>query len=261
MLDSQDIHPSATKGFEAAPQAYERGRAGYPLEATRVLAKELRISGRSTVLDLGAGTGKLCRALLPTNCRLIAVDPVAAMRDTLSQQVPGVEVLHGRAEDIPLDRGSVDAVICAQAFHWFDGAAALKEIHRVLKPGGRLGLIWNVREESVDWVARLTRIIDPYAGDTPRYRTGQWKNAFTLSKLFTGLSEAHFDHEHRLSIDAAIDRVTSISFIAALPEDARQKVIRETRSVLQTHPHLRESDEVTFPYRVEMFWSTRIDPS
>ena len=179
------------------------------------------------------------------------------MRQTLTRLTPGVEVLDGRAEDIPLDSGSIDAVICAQAFHWFDVTKAVEEIHRVLKPGGTLGLIWNVRDESVEWVADLTRIIDPYAGDTPRYRTGRWKEPFASSKFFHSLSEAHCQHEHAVSIDAAVDRVTSISFIAALPEAEKQTVTQKTRDVLHTHLDSTGDDEIKFPYRVDLFWTTR----
>ena len=256
-LDAHDIHPSAAKGFEASPQAYERGRAGYPQEAILILSDHLQLTKNSTVLDLGAGTGKLTRALLPLGCTLIAVEPVTAMRHALTRLTPGVEVLDGRAEDIPLDSGSVDAVICAQAFHWFDGTGAACEIHRVLKPGGTLGLIWNVRDESVEWVAQLTRIIDPYAGDTPRYRTGRWKEAFAGSEYFHSLSEAHCHHDHAMRIDAAIDRVTSISFIAALPETERTTVTEKTRDVLHDYLKSTGDDEIKFPYRVDMFWTTR----
>ena len=209
------------------------------------------------MLDLGAGTGKLTRALGPIGCALIAVEPVAAMRQTLTRLTPGVEVLDGRAEDIPLDSEPIDAVICAQAFHWFNGTRAACEIHRVLKPGGKLGLIWNVRDESVEWVAALTRIIDPYAGDTPRYRTGRWKEPFATCEHFHSLSEAHGQHEHAVCIDAAVDRVTSISFIAALPETEKQAVTQKTRDVLHTHLDSTGDDEIKFPYRVDLFWTTR----
>lgn len=257
ILDSPNIHRSAAMGFEASPDAYERGRADYPQEAILILSDRLQLAKTSTVVDLGAGTGKLTRALLPVGCTLIAVEPVTAMRRALTRLTPGVEVLDGCAEDIPLDSGSVDAVICAQAFHWFDGPPAAREIRRVLKPGGTLGLIWNVRDESVKWVADLTRIMDPYAGDTPRYRTGRWKEALEGSEYFHPLSKAHCEHEHAMSLDAAIDRVTSISFIAALPETERATVTQETRAVLHAHLESTGDDEIKFPYRVDIFWTTR----
>lgn len=103
---------------------------------------------------------------------IVALEPVAAMREQLTAAFPQVEVLAGTADAIPLPDGSVDAVVCAQAFHWFATAPAVAEMARVLKPGGVLGLIWNVRDESVPWVAELSTITDPWEGDTPRYRTG-----------------------------------------------------------------------------------------
>lgn len=104
--------------------------------------------------------------------RVIAVEPGEGMRQRFTEILPNVEVLAGTAEAIPTTDASADAVIAAQAFHWFEGYTTLREIHRVLKPWGRLGLIWNVRDESVDWVRKLTDIIEVHSKGTPRHRTG-----------------------------------------------------------------------------------------
>jgi ubiquinone/menaquinone biosynthesis C-methylase UbiE len=258
-LSTSDIHSSAAKGFEASPEAYERGRAGYPKEAIDCLVKELSITRSSTVLDLGAGTGKLTRALLSVGCPVIAVEPVAAMRLNFSRNTPDIEIRDGRAEDIPLEHESVDAVVCAQAFHWFDGVKAISEIHRVLKPGGTLGLIWNVRDESADWMAQLTQIMDPYAGDTPRYRTGIWRAAFEDSVLFTEFRHTQCAHTHTMSEDATVDRIASISFIAALPLPTRHKVLDQSRAVIQEQIEQTGGVGIKFPYRTDIFWTTRKD--
>ena len=136
------IHQSAARGFALAPADYERGRPMYPFEAVRRLVKELRIKPASTVLDLAAGTGKLTRLLAQLGSDIVAVEPVEEMRERLVETLPSVTAVEGTAEDIPLDDQAVDAVTVGQAFHWFDGDVALTEIHRVLRPGARLGLIW-----------------------------------------------------------------------------------------------------------------------
>lgn len=163
----------------------------------------------SVVVDLGAGTGKLTRLLEPTGTEIIAVEPVEAMRRALAAIVPRARVLGGTGETMPLHDASVNAVVAAQAFHWLDGDTALAEIHRVLRPRGRVGLIWNVRDESVDWVAELTEIIDPHSGDAPRYRTGAWREAFDRTLGFGPLNERRFRYEQAMTPDGVVDRVLS----------------------------------------------------
>ena len=136
-------------GFDSTAAAYERGRPDYPPAAVEALVEALAIGPASTVVDLGAGTGKLTRLLVPTGARVVAVEPLAGMRAELATAVRGVEVLDGTAEAMPLGDGRADAVVAAQAFHWFADHQSLSEIHRVLRPGGGLGLVWNVRDQSV----------------------------------------------------------------------------------------------------------------
>ena len=173
------VHTSAQQGFSTQAVTYAQGRPDYPRQLTGWLADALQISAQSTVIDLGAGTGKFTRLLSSLAPTLIAVEPVAAMGAQLAKLLPDVRLVDGTAESIPLATASADALVCAQAFHWFSTRAALAEIHRVLKPDGRLGLVWNVRDESVDWVAAITEIITPYEGDTPRFHSGRWREAFT----------------------------------------------------------------------------------
>jgi ubiquinone/menaquinone biosynthesis C-methylase UbiE len=130
-----DVHAAAARGFARSADAYERARPDYPAEAIAWLAERVGLGPGRTVVDLAAGTGKLTRPLADNGARVIAVEPVAEMRAALPASV---EALDGTAESIPLDDGSVDLVTVAQAFHWFDGDAALAEIARVLRPEGRL---------------------------------------------------------------------------------------------------------------------------
>ncbi len=175
------IHQQAAVGFGRAADAYDRGRPDYPPSAVEHLVRVLNISRESRVVELGAGTGKFTNYLAATGARIIAVEPVASMRARLAERLPHVQVADATAEATSLAEASVDAVVAAQAFHWFDAKRAVGEIARILRAGGGLGLIWNVRDDSLPWVRRLTEIIDPHEGSAPRYRTLEWKSAFQPS--------------------------------------------------------------------------------
>jgi SAM-dependent methyltransferase len=187
----------------------------------------------------------------------VAVEPVAEMRAALVASLPSVRALEGTAEAIPLPPGAVDAVACGQAFHWFRGEEALAEIHRVLRPGGRLGLVWNVRDESVPWVAGLTALMEPYRGDAPRAGSGAWREAFERTRLFTPLEHAAFRHVHRLPPEAVLARVESVSFVAALPAGERAAVRGRVRALLASSPETRGRGEVELPYRTDVWWCAR----
>jgi SAM-dependent methyltransferase len=251
------IHEAAALGFAQAPEAYERGRPSYPPKAVAFLARALRLEPGRAVLDLAAGTGKLTRLLAPTGARLVAVEPVAAMRAKLADSLPAARVLAGRAESIPLEDASLDAVTVAQAFHWFEGDVALAEIHRVLAPGGRLGLVWNVRDERVRWVARLTEIIEPHRGWAPGYRKSAWREAFARAALFSPLVRKEFRLDHHLAPEDVVARVASVSFIAALPGAARAGVLEQVRELLADDPGTRGRSTVVLPYRTEVYWCER----
>jgi SAM-dependent methyltransferase len=248
------IHEAAAHGFARAADAYERGRPGYPPAAVEHLCEVLGIGRGRAVLDLAAGTGKLTRLLVPTGAELVTVEPVDEMREALARALPEVTALAGTAEDIPLAADSVDAVVVGSAFHWFHGDGALAEIHRVLRPGGRLGLLWNVREESVAWVAELTAIIEPHRGSVPRYRSGAWKEAFRRTAAFSPLRCAEFRHVHRLEPEAVVARVASVSFVAALGEPDLTDVLARVRALLAHDPATQGREVVELPYRTDVYW-------
>jgi ubiquinone/menaquinone biosynthesis C-methylase UbiE len=249
------IHESAARGFAASVDAYERGRPDYSPEAVARLVGELAIGPGSHILDLAAGTGKLTRQLAPTGATLVAVEPVAEMRAKLAGILPSVEAIEGSAERIPLPNRSVDAVVVAQAFHWFDGVRALSEIHRVLKPLGALGLIWQARDPSRRWVARLDEIIDRHTGAEPRFKSGAWREAFQATTLFEPLQEAVFEHVHRGDRGTIIDRVASISYIAAMDVTRRTAVLDEVREMLASDPETAGEAVVELPYRAHVYWT------
>jgi SAM-dependent methyltransferase len=222
------LHPAASAGFGRSVAAYERGRPGYPQDAVDFLAARLRLRAGRTVVDLAAGTGKLTRPLLATGAEVVAVEPVAEMRAALPARV---RALDGMAEAMPLTTASVDAVAVAQAFHWFDGDAALGEIHRVLRPGGALALVWNRRRMDDPLNQAIEELIAPHRGRASAFQTGAWRTAFERTELFGPFEERVFPNEQSLDADGLADRVASISFIAALDEKERTKVLRAARAL------------------------------
>jgi SAM-dependent methyltransferase len=232
------VHEAAATGFERRADAYSRGRPAYhPQLVARVAARifdAVMVDGMvadGLVVDVGAGTGIFTAQLLELGVKAIAVEPVAAMRAALSEALPTVEVFDGTAESLPFDARSVHTLLVAQAFHWFDPKPTLHEMARVLRPGGELICVWNVRDENVDWVAKYTEVVDAYANDTPRYR----------------------DNPQPSSPQLAVDRALSTSFIAAL-EPTEQLLIANRITVIVASL----GEHFDYPYRSEMqVWKLR----
>jgi ubiquinone/menaquinone biosynthesis C-methylase UbiE len=253
------VHHAALEGFSREAASYARGRPDYPQQLVAWLQQALQLRPGRSAVDLGAGTGKFTRLLLQTGASVVAIEPVDAMRAQLLQNFPGVSAFAATAQAMPLADASVDALVCAQAFHWFASHEALREIGRVLKSGGKLGLVWNVRDESVDWVAAITRIMAPYEGDTPRFHSGAWRRLFP-NELFSELQETTAPYQHLGSARAVIlDRVLSVSFIAALPAAERAQVAGQLEALIASHPQLQQRPVIAFPYLTHAFCSTRAD--
>ena len=253
------IHDAAQRGYTQAPDSYQRGRPEYPQAVSAWLDTVLGVRKNATVVDLGAGTGKFTKLLVRAGATVSAVEPVDEMRTRLSKSLPDVDARAGMAESMPLNDGKADAVVCAQAFHWFANSDALREIHRVLRPRGRLGLIWNVRDESCDWVAAITEILKPYEGSAPRFHTGKWRLPFEGQSMFSPLKQTLFPHSHKGAFDEVIlDRFASVSFIAALPPAERDKVAQQLQQLKRRFAVLREP-EIVFPYMTQAWHAERAD--
>ncbi|WP_078323670.1 class I SAM-dependent methyltransferase [Mycobacteroides salmoniphilum] len=233
MPDAQ-AEPSLSFGSQAA--AYERGRPSYPPEAIDWLLP----AGAHDVLDLGAGTGKLTTRLVERGLNVVAVDPLAEMLEVLSNSLPDTPALLGSAEEIPLPDNSVDAVLVAQAWHWVDPERAIPEVARVLRPGGRLGLVWNTRDERLGWVADLGKIIG--SEDDP------FNQAVSLPAPFTGQERHQVEWTSYLTPQALLDMVASRSYCITAPEAARKKTLQQVRELLATHPALAQSTGLALPY-------------
>jgi len=243
-----DVHRSAAIGYSRNAKVYVQGRPEYPQEVEQWLRIRLGLREGKTVLDLGAGTGKFSKWLSSIGVKVIALDPVAAMLEQLSKEQPHIKTRVGSAESIPLESNSLDAVVCAQSLHWFAFVAALAEIRRVLRPGGQLGLIWNVRDESVEWVAALTRLIAPFEGGTPRYRTQEWRSLFP-AQGFGPIREERFANDHVGPPEEVIlAHILSVSFIAALGGEQRSIVESQLRQMIDSTPELAGRASIMFPY-------------
>lgn len=247
------IHNIAEAGFTKGAAAYERGRPDYPAAAIAFIADQLGLRDGATVVDIGAGTGKLSRLLIETGVRVLAVEPVAAMRDQFSRVLPQVSLVEGTAEALPLPDAAADAATAAQAFHWFANAKALTEIHRVLKLHGRLGLIWNNRQADSGWVREVWALIERGEDDLPRYRKGTWKNAFSEYPGFRQVVEKSFAHEQHGDFATITDRIASLSFVANMGEPDRHRLLGDVRAVLEHHPETRGKLTVTIPYRTDVY--------
>lgn len=258
-MTERALHDLAVRGFGTGGETYERGRPAYPATGVALLAARLAIGPGSTVADVGAGTGKLTRALVDLGATVIAVEPLESMRDQIGVTAPRAVPFDGTAEAMALRDGSLDAITVAQAFHWFDGPRALAEFHRVLRPGGRLGLIWNERDRATRWVEAFDRIIDGVDPQRPDHAQGHWRRAFAETSLFTALEHAEVPYAQTHALpEGLVERMATVSSVGALGSEAREAVFAQVRELVRTHPDLVGQTAAVLPYRTHLYWCARI---
>ena len=252
------VHDVAARGFGTEAETYERSRPSYPPDAMAWITEHLRLAPGTRVCDLAAGTGISTRLLVPTGAWVTAVEPVAGMRAVLTRLVPGVPVVAGTAELMPFVDASLDALTAFQAFHWFDADRALPELRRIIRPGGRLALVWNARDRTVEWVDAVWTVMDRVERKAPWRDHDRWADAALRSERWFGpLHEATFWHEQTLTRDQMIDRVRGVSHVAVLPPDEQERVLDEVRAILDEHPATEGRDEHALRYRVDVYWCER----
>jgi SAM-dependent methyltransferase len=242
-----DIHPRSRQAFSQVHEDYEHGRPVYAEAAVEWAIATFSIP-RGRMLDLGAGTGKLTRLIVPRAAQVVAVEPVAAMRGVLAREVPEAIALDGRAEAIPLDERSVDAVFAGQAFHWFAPAPTLDEVARVLRPGGALVLLWNHwRLGESAWVDELAAAI----GEKRRKVSDaapEWRPVLAADERFEPVRDTGADHDEVTDAEGVLALVRSHSPVAVLPEDERTALLERIAVLVEGTP-----PPLLLPYRTEAY--------
>jgi SAM-dependent methyltransferase len=232
------VDPVAVAGFGSAAEVYERARPSYPADAIDWLLERADVGAGDTIVDLGAGTGKLTRLLVPSGARIVAVEPIPEMR----AHIDVGEAVDGTAEAIPLTDGSAALVTAAQAFHWFDHDHALPEIHRVLRPDGALGLVWNMRDLDDPLQRSVEELLQPIRRELPAQAVGAWREPLQRSALFGPAVVGRFTYEQQFTADDLCDRVASTSFVAAMSAVDREELLVRVRA-------LAAGLEEPFPFR------------
>jgi SAM-dependent methyltransferase len=240
--------------FGAHATAYERARPAWPEPAARWLVP----AGAELVVELGAGTGKLTRAVSAVGTRAVAVEPDPRMLAVLHGL--GLEGVEGSAEAIPFDDAVADAVVAGSSLHWFELEQALPEIHRVLRPGGRFAFGWNHRDDRHPAIARMGETV--YAAQArrpgPRWRSRDWAAELTESGLFRDVEHALFEHVHELPREALADHLLSYSGVAALADDERRRVFNEVAQVLDSDPSVGDRATLRLPFVVSAYRATSV---
>ncbi|MDF2259277.1 class I SAM-dependent methyltransferase [Streptantibioticus ferralitis] len=249
------IHHAAGIGYQRSAGGYERSRPSYPMASLAELADALPLHAGRTVVDLGAGTGKFTRLLALTGAEVIAVEPVAQMRERLAELLPGVAVTAGTAESTGLADGCADAVVAAQSWHWFSSGQALAEVERLLRPGGALGLVWNTYDTSVPWVRDFQDIYFRCAPrDLPSPLDDSWREAFTGRPGWSELRERHWPNPHSTTVADVVERMMSSSHIVVLGEAEQEQVRAQAVELLKRQGVTRGEERLEMPYTTDVYW-------
>jgi SAM-dependent methyltransferase len=247
------VHQAASAGFERAADAYDRARPDYPAAGVDWLWDALGLTVGNRLVDVGAGTGKLSAPLVARGADVVAVEPVAAMRKRLVAAIPSATAVEAAAESLPVADGSAAAVVAGQAFHWFANGSALAEFHRVLRPGGRLGLIWNRRRLDDPLHAAISELLDPLRGDAPHYASDAWREVFEHIELFSKIAEYALEFVQVVDRSGLVDRVGSTSFVAALGREPREALLARVAALVDA------SGVARLPYLCEAFVYARLN--
>jgi ubiquinone/menaquinone biosynthesis C-methylase UbiE len=226
------LHPLA-ESFASVAAAYERGRPEYAPAVVGALSAELGIGSGAPVLDLAAGTGKLTRALLAGGLDVVAVEPQGPLREVLSARVGAQRVREGLAEAIPLADASVEAVTVADAFHWFDHAAALAEVRRVLRPGGGLAVLSTIPDwRGASWAEELGATMQRLRPEHPNFEGPSWKETVRAIGGWSDPREIRVTTSHASDPEAIVQYLGSVSWVAALPEEQRAETLEKLATLI-----------------------------
>lgn len=249
MASREDMSTS----FGKMAAAYEVGRPGYPLAAVEwMLEPAVTPGNRTRVADVGAGTGKLTRTILAAGADVVAIDPDAEMLAALSAELPGVPALTGTAEALPVPDGSLDAVLLGQAWHWVEPAKGSAEIARVLRPGGVLGLVWNIRDDRQRWVAAMTAIMHESNAEVMMAEGGP-----VVAAPFAGIEERRFEWSRPMTADRLLAMARSRSYLITAAETQRARIEGELLDLFGELPALADGGTIELPYVTHAFRALR----
>jgi SAM-dependent methyltransferase len=250
-------HSAPSNAFGRAAREYEHGRPEWPAELVDRVIERLGLGPRATALDLGAGTGKLTRALVPRFAHVYAVEPDDAMRSVLEEVVPGAEARVGHAGAIPLGPEAVDAVFSAEAFHWFATSETIAELERVLAPAGGLAIFWNIPEDEMEpeLSPEAEAVIDDAfreggAPGLPRVLSGEWRDCFEGSR-FGPLHKESVERWIVTDRERWIANLLSVSSIAVLPYDERAAFEAKLRELCPDVEYRRRFSTVAYWTRLQ----------
>lgn len=242
------------RSFGAWATEYDRYRPGYPAQLYDYLIDMLDPAPRRKaprVVDIGAGTGQLSVGFIAHGCSVTAVEPDDRMREILAAKPGLVRALAGTAEDIPLPDASADLIVGAQMWHWVDQDKAAAEIARVLKPGGVVAIIWNLRDDRIPWVSALSSVVDM----PDSYKWCETHGSPRLTAPLGELTAYEFDYRQPATVDSLVGLIGTFSHVALNPEV--QQIKADVRELAVTHPDLRDKDQFTVPYVCRVFTAVR----
>jgi SAM-dependent methyltransferase len=229
-----ELHPLVT-GFSDVADAYERGRPGYPAAAVELIG----LPAGAKVVDVGAGTGKLTRALVGFGLEVVAVEPIDGMRERLARELPEVRAVAGTAEALPVDDASVDGVVSGEAFHWFDPDRAPREMARVLRPDGVLAILFNtpLTEVRAPWGDALSRLLTTVRPSHPGHLVDpvSRRRAFDANGLFTPLAVTQLPNVVRIDREGVLAHVASLSYVGVLAPPEREALLERVDALLRRH--------------------------
>ncbi|MEX0663842.1 MAG: methyltransferase domain-containing protein [Acidimicrobiia bacterium] len=250
----------AARGFSATAEQYEQYRPSYPADAVAWLLEHCRVTPGATVCDLGAGTGKFTRLLVGNGADAVAVEPLPEMLAILHRELPEVPAVNALAEAMPFASGTLHAITAAQAFHWFDLDRALAELHRVLVPGGRVGVIWNSWDDSVAWVRDVRDVMAQDASEQwlKNHLDDRWlHDALRHSQHFGDVHSTTFRQTHTAPRggvrEELVARMATSSHIAVKTPEEQKVVLDQVRAIIDAV----DADDLDFPYRVDVYWFER----
>jgi SAM-dependent methyltransferase len=248
------VHEVAAAGFSDAAD-YEAARPSYPPAVVAWFVDTMELLPTKRLCDLAAGTGKFTR-LLVDHADVVALEPIAGMREQFRAVLPNTPLASGTAEALPLRDESLDAITVAQAWHWFDSDRAFAEVHRVLRPNGWVGAVWNARDRSVPWVNDVWSIMDRLERSAPwRSHDAERDAQFQDVPGFRPVVRGEFRHDQAITREGVVKRVASVSHVAVLDPVAKETVLDEVREVLA---RLRSDGDLKLPYRVDCYALQRV---